>query len=158
MRSILVLFLGILALAGCGERIEPPAPATITLFNDVTVHFTPDASDRYDTPFATARDNGRVMGTFREFPAQRGAPRITAVLRVRPIRQDMRSVVDRWDRAGHVALIRPGMAPLEMMNSPTPNNDHDFMKVVLVDFPAPIHIGHAEHRDRDVTLLKIFFG
>ncbi len=115
MRTVSLLSLAILVLAGCGNRIDPPAPTTVTLFDDVTVHFTPEDSTRYDSPFASARDNGRVMSTYHEFPAHLGPKTITARLLVEPIRKDIRNVVDRWDRAGSVRLIKPGMAPVEMI-------------------------------------------
>ena len=111
----LLLCLLPLTLAACGARVEPPAAETVALYDDVTVHFTPEQPDRHDTPFATARDNGRVMATYHEFPPSAGRPRVSAVLRVRPIVKDARSVVDRWDRAGHVSLIKPGMAPVEVL-------------------------------------------
>jgi len=137
----LVAVLGLL-LSGCGERIEPAAPAVVTLFDDVTLHFTPDASDRYDTPFATARDNGRVMTTYHEFPAPAGRPRVTAVLRIRPVRQDMLSVVDRWDRAGHVALVKPGMAPVEMVKFVTAYGGATEHEVDVTRL-APLLVGHC---------------
>jgi len=141
MRRLLVLLL--MLAAGCGPRVESPAPAVVTLFNDVTVHFTPDAPDRYDTPFATARDNGRVVGTYHEFAPERGRDHITAILRVRPIRQDMRSVVDRWDRAGHVALIKPGMAPIEMIKFMTAYGGAIEYEVDVTRL-APLLTGHCE--------------
>lgn len=100
--------------AGCGARVEAPPPVVVPLFEDVTVHFTPADSSRYDTPVAAARDNGRVMATYRELLPPRGPAKVTLRLAVRPIRQDIRSVVDRWDRAGSVRLVKPGMAPVEL--------------------------------------------
>ncbi|MBU1676478.1 hypothetical protein KKA85_11940, partial [bacterium] len=97
---------------------------------------------RYDSPFASARDNGRVMCTYHEFPATAGRPGVKAILRVRPIRQDERSVVDRWDRAGHVALIKPGMAPIEMVKFMTAYGgaiEHE----VDVTHLAPLLTGHC---------------
>lgn len=113
--TMTVVFLSLAAaLAGCGERVEAPKPEVVPLFENVTVHFTPADSTKYDTPMASARDNGRVMSTYRELPARRGTPRVMLHLAVRPIRADIRSVVDRWDRAGSVRLVRPGMAPVEL--------------------------------------------
>ncbi|MBK8164928.1 MAG: hypothetical protein IPK64_03070 [bacterium] len=102
------------ALTGCGPRLVPPPPVAVPLFENVTVHFTPADSTRYDSPFASARDNGRVMTTYRELVPPRGPARVTLKLALRPIRQDIRSVVDRWDRAGSVRLLKPGMAPVEL--------------------------------------------
>lgn len=101
-------------IAGCGERIESPVPRTITLYDDVTVHFTPDDTLRYDSPFASARDKGRVMATYRELPPLAGPEQITMRLHVAPIRKDIRNMHDRWDRAGWVRLLKPGMAPVEL--------------------------------------------
>ncbi len=140
MRPTLVLAL--IAFVGCGSRVEPPAPTVVALYDDVTVHFTPEQPDRHDTPFAAARDNGRVVATYREFPPTAGRPRVTAVLRVRPIVQDARSVVDRWDRAGHVALIKPGLAPIEMIKFMTAYGgpiEHE----VDVTHLAPLLAGHC---------------
>jgi hypothetical protein len=104
----------VLPAIGCGSRVLAPPPQVVSLFENVTVHFTPADSTRYDTPVAAARDNGRVMTTYRELAPPRGPSRVTLRLAVRPIRQDIRSVVDRWDRAGSVRLVRPGMAPVEL--------------------------------------------
>lgn len=105
----------LLTLGACGERIEIPAPEITPLFHDVTVHFTPDDSTRHDTPFATARDNGRVMGTYVELPAPTGPRRLTVRLALRPIPKDMRNVHDRWDRAGWVRLVPETGPPVEMV-------------------------------------------
>ena len=114
MMAAAVLLAAMATLGGCGERIEAPPAQVVPLFENVTVHFTPADSTKYDTPMASARDNGRVMSTYRELPARRGSGRVMLHLAVRPIRADIRSVVDRWDRAGSVRLVRPGMAPVEL--------------------------------------------
>jgi hypothetical protein len=80
----------------------------------VTLHFTPDDSTRYDSPFASARDNGRIMATFREFTPRAGSANVTLKLAVEPIRKDIRNMHDRWDRAGWVRLVKPGTAPVEL--------------------------------------------
>lgn len=131
-----------LAMSGCGERIEAPAPVVVPLFENVTVHFTPADSARYDSPFASARDNGRVMTTYRELAPPRGRGQVTLRLALRPIRQDIRSVVDRWDRAGSVRLLKPGMAPVELcrfMTSYGGATDHE----VDVTRVAPLLQGHC---------------
>jgi len=128
---------------GCGEEVAPPASRTISLYDDVTVHFTPEDPELYDSPFASARDNGRIMATYREMPENIGPAKITAVLRVHPIRKDIRNVIDRWDRAGHVSLIKPGMAPIEILKFMTAYGgdiDHE----VDVTHLAPLLTGHCE--------------
>jgi hypothetical protein len=115
LRIQLALTAVLLSVAGCGERVQPPPAETIALFRDVTVHFTPDDSTAFDSPFAAARDNGRVMTTYRELPATGGPARVVLRLTVRPIRKDIRNMVDRWDRAGWVRLVKPGAAPVEMV-------------------------------------------
>ena len=115
LRKCLLPLLAItLAAVGCGQQVTPPAAEVITLFEDVTVHFTPDDSTRYDSPFASARDNGRVMTTYHEFQKRPGPARATLKLEVEPIRKDIRNMHDRWDRAGWVRLVKPGMAPVEL--------------------------------------------
>lgn len=114
LRAAMVVLAAVVSLAGCGPRLEAPPPVTVPLFEDVTLHFTPADSARYDSPFASARDGGRVMTTYRELVPPRGPARVTLTLALRPIRQDIRSVVDRWDRAGSVRLLKPGMAPVEL--------------------------------------------
>lgn len=109
------LFLLLMLVWGCsGEVPEPPA-RRIPLFDDVTIHFTPDDSTRYDSPFASARDNGRVMATYHEFTPGTPAGRATLELTLRPIRKAIREVHDRWDRAGWVRLVPAEGAPVEMM-------------------------------------------
>ncbi len=144
-RRPLVLLIPCLVLlaAGCAEKVAPPPPLTVPLFEDVTVHFTPDEPDRYDSPFATARDNGRVMATVRELPARTGPRRLALQLSLRPIRLDIHNVVDRWDRAGSVRLVREGAAPVELcrfMTSYGGATDHE----VDVTHLAPLLTGTCE--------------
>ncbi len=115
-RGMMAAALLVVAVAtiGCGERVVAPPARVVPLYENVTVHFTPADSTKYDTPVASARDNGRIMATYRELPPLQGPTRVTLRLAVRPIRADIRSVVDRWDRAGSVRLVKPGMAPVEL--------------------------------------------
>ena len=53
-------FLGVAVIAAAG----PPArldPYTIHVFYQDQIHFTPDEPARYDTPRATASENGREI-------------------------------------------------------------------------------------------------
>ena len=133
----------VLVLAACGERVIPPEPETVSLFKDVTVHFTPDDSTLFDSPFASARDKGRVMATYREMKNGRGPARVTLRLAVRPIRKDIRNMVDRWDRAGWIRLIRPDMEPVELVRFMTAYGgtiEHE----VDITHLAPLLTGHCE--------------
>lgn len=103
-----------LPLFGCGNQVSSPEASNISLFDDVTVHFTPDDSTSFDSPFASAKDNGRIMTTYREFASPTGPAKVTLKLEVKPIRKDIRNMHDRWDRAGWVRLVKPGMAPVEL--------------------------------------------
>lgn len=120
MLRYLLISCALMFLAGCSQQIDEPTGQTITLFDKVTVHFTPEDSTRYDSPFASARDNGRVMSTYHEFPARTGPARVTLQLEVEPIRKDIRNMHDRWDRAGWVRLVKPGMVPVELCRFMTP--------------------------------------
>lgn len=129
--------------AGCGESVAPPPAVTVPLFSGVTIHFTPEDSARYDSPFASARDKGRVMATYREFPPRQGPARVVLNLAVRPIRQDIRSVVDRWDRAGWVRLRKPGMTPVELCRFMTAYGG-EIRHAVDVTRVLPLLDGHCE--------------
>ncbi|MBE0567756.1 MAG: hypothetical protein IH621_17515 [Krumholzibacteria bacterium] len=143
-RPLPLILLVILAFApGCAERIAPPAAVTIPVFEDVTVHFTPDEPGRYDTADVRARDNGRVMAVVRELPGRIGPRRLTLQLSLRPIPAGERDMVDRWDRAGSVRLVQPGTAPVELCRFMTAYGgatDHE----VDVTHLAPLLVGVCE--------------
>ncbi len=141
MAGMLVWVLAL--LGGCGEVVEQPAPHTTSLYDNVTVHFTPDDSTAFDSPFASARDKGRVMSTFHEFPGQAGPERVTLKLTVSPIRKDIRNMHDRWDRAGWVRLIKPGMAPVELCRFMTAYGGQITHEVDITR-AAPLLTGHCE--------------
>jgi hypothetical protein len=139
--AILVCIL--LFLVGCGERVQPPEPEVVSLFSDVTVHFTPNDSTLYDSPFASARDKGRIMVTYREMAASRGPGRVLLQLEVRPIRKDIRNMVDRWDRAGCIRLLKPDMAPVELVRFMTAYGGATRHEVDITHL-APLLTGHCE--------------
>ena len=130
-------------LVGCGERVAPPAPGTVSLFRDVTVHFTPGDSTLYDSPFASARDKGRVMATYREMDTGRGPVQVLLRFSVTPIRKDIRNMVDHWDRAGWIRLVKPGMAPVEMARFMTAYGGAISHEVDVTHL-APLLNGHCE--------------
>ena len=154
-RRLVLPFLAVIVLVSAGCRpIERPDPVSVDLFDEVTVHFTPNDPEKYDSPFASARDNGRVMTTYRELPAA-GGPR-TAVLHleVEPIRKDIRNVVDRWDRAGWVRLVKPGMAPVELCRFMTAYGG-EIEHTVDISHVAPLLTGHCvtQHGASSIILL-----
>ena len=130
-------------LAGCGERVVPSSPEVVSLFHDATVHFTPDDSTLYDSPFASARDKGRVMVTYQEMDTGRGPGRVLLKFSVQPIRKDIRNMVDHWDRAGWIRLVKPGMAPVEMTRFMTAYGGAISHEVDVTHL-APLLTGHCE--------------
>jgi hypothetical protein len=138
-----VVFWVLLALGGCGERVLPPEPEVVSLYRDVTVHFTPADSTLYDSPFASARDKGRIMTTYRELTVPAGPARVLLNLEVRPIRKDIRNMVDRWDRAGWIRLVKPGMAPVELVRFMTAYGGAISHEVDITHL-APLLTGHCE--------------
>ncbi len=143
LSTALMMAFFLVGVIGCGEAVKAPAPHTTSLYNDVTIHFTPDDSTAFDSPFASARDNGRVMSTFHEFPAAGGPERVTLNLTVSPIRKDIRNMHDRWDRAGWVRLIKPGMAPVELCRFMTAYGGQITHEVDITR-AAPLLTGHCE--------------
>lgn len=137
------LFLILILAWGCSEPVAEPPTRRIPLFEDVTLHFTPDDSTRYDSPFASARDNGRVMTTYREFTPGAPAGRATLELTLRPIRKAIREVHDRWDRAGWIRLVPDDGAPIEMMRFMTSygGQTHHSVDVSRI---LPLLRGHCE--------------
>ncbi|MCB1181897.1 hypothetical protein KDM41_00535 [bacterium] len=135
--------LALLVLAGCGERIEAPAPHTLTLWDDAVIHFAPDDSLAYEAPFADPRDSGRVNRTYRELPPLAGPQQVTLRLKVSPMRKDIRNMHDRWDRAGWVRLVKPGMAPVELCRFMTAYGG-EITHVVDVTRAWPLLTGHCE--------------
>lgn len=143
LRSSVLVFVLLVAVAGCGDRVLPPEPVVLNLYNDVTVHFTPDDSTLYDSPFASARDNGRIMTTYQEMKPVRPGGRVMLRLGVRPIRKDIRNMVDHWDRAGWIRLVKPGMAPVEMARFMTAYGGAISHEVDITHL-APLLNGHCE--------------
>ncbi len=87
---------------------RPYDPVTVHVFHDDDIHFTPDDPTRYDTARVVGTDNGREVRRTVTLPAFDHPVRITAEVAVHPIPRDEQSVWDRWDRAGHVRLVRDG--------------------------------------------------
>lgn len=138
--ALLSLFFG---LGGCAEKIKPQPVERIPLYQGVTVHFTPEDSTRYDSPFASARDNGRVMTTYREFASPAAFGQASLELSLTPIRKGIREVHDRWDRAGWVRLVSPGAAPVELVRFMTSYGGSTQHRVDITR-ALPLLSGHCE--------------
>ena len=87
----------------------------LTIFDDNIIHFTPADSLRYETAQVSAADKGRRLWTQRELRALQCPTRIIARVETRPIPQTIQTVHDPWDRAGSVALVRPGEPTVEIL-------------------------------------------
>ncbi len=136
------LLAALAVVGGCGERVATPDDVVVPLFEDVTLHFTPDDPHRYDTVLSDARDNGRAMSTYREMVPPRGARRVTLRLDLRPIPKDLREVQDPWDRAGWVKLVRDDGADVELMRFMTPYGGAVSHEVDVTRY-APLLQGHC---------------
>ncbi len=81
-----------------------PAPLDVPIFLDAMIHFSPDSSAKYATPGIEVRDRGRIVSTEIVLPADPPRGQVKALLTIKPIPQDERSMFDRWDRAGSIRL------------------------------------------------------
>ncbi len=87
----------------------------IEVFDEATIHFTPDDSSRYDNRRVFAMDNGRVASTRIKLPDGDWPGKIYGRLRIEPIARDSLMVWDKWDRAGSVRLSQSGLPDIEMI-------------------------------------------
>ena len=132
-------------LSGCGEQPAPPAQVDMAFYTNNTLHFTPSDTAKYDTATVYALDNGRIAATYAELDPPRWPARLMARLTLKPIPKDIRNVHDRWDRAGHIRLEKPGMAPVEVvkfMTSYGGRTEHEVDVTPLL----PLFDGHCELR------------
>lgn len=94
----------------CGAGVEAstasaaPAPIEVPIFRDAMIHFFPDSSAKYAAPGLEVEDGGRVVSTEIALPADPPRGRVKALLTIKPVPQDERSMFDRWDRAGSLRL------------------------------------------------------
>jgi hypothetical protein len=104
----------VFALASSPSAAEP-APVTVHVFENVTVHFNPDSTAKYETEGVTAEESGRIARAACRLPEFVGPCRITALVTVKPIPKTEREVFDRWDRAGNIRLVLDGRPDLEIV-------------------------------------------
>ena len=90
---------------------------TFHLFQDNMIHFSGVDSiiTKYETVRVGAMENGREIITQAELPQFDENVKITARVNLRPIPKDLLSVHDKWDRAGHVRLMRNDSVDVEIM-------------------------------------------
>ncbi len=116
-RVPVAILLAAVALAGCREvRTAPPFETrTYEIFTDDMIHFLPDEPNKYQTVRTSSEDNGREVVTRLEIPDYGDHVAITARVSLRPVPKDLVTVHDRWDRAGHVRLVRDDGVDVEIM-------------------------------------------
>ncbi len=102
----------LLILSVCGSAVQP---TVVDVFNNNTIHFTPDEPDRYDTLDVKALDNGRIIQATVTCPAYEQPVKLTAHLEIRPIPKDEQFMYDSWDRAGSVRLWQNGFPEVEII-------------------------------------------
>jgi len=112
--SLCLLFL-IPLITTAQESPETGGIQTVEIFQQNVIHFNPDSAGKYETAAVRSADNGRVIYSDIELPEYAAPVKITAYVAIHPIPQDIRSVYDRWDRAGNVRLSREGMADVEII-------------------------------------------
>jgi Peptide-N-glycosidase F, C terminal len=112
---LIVLSLVIMFGPAYGDSITPDSSLYITVFDKNIIHFNPDSSAKYNTDDIIAEDKGRIISTNVILPAFESPLKITAHLEIHPIPKDYASVYDPWDRAGHIKLVREGMADIEIV-------------------------------------------
>jgi len=111
---LVVLFLFPL-VAVAQESPDTSESRTLEIFQQNMIHFNPDSAGKFETAMVNSADNGRVIYSDIELPDYPSPVKITAYAAIHPIPQDVRSVYDRWDRAGNVRLSRGGMADVEII-------------------------------------------
>jgi hypothetical protein len=132
-------------LVALALSLTAAAPATVPVFQDVTLHFAPDSAAKFVQPGMVAEDNGRVVRTACALPELAGPHRITARVTVKPIPKSDREVFDRWDRAGNIRLTVNGRPDVEVVRFITAyggRTDHE----VDVTRLAPLLRGRCELR------------
>jgi hypothetical protein len=105
----------IVLLAGAIPSRAASATVTVPIFEAATIHFSADSAGFYAGPGQTAEEQGRVLVSETALPVLVGPARITALVTIRPIPRDERTVRDRWDRAGNVRLAVEGAPDLEIV-------------------------------------------
>ncbi len=86
------------------------------VFENNLIHFTVNDSvlQTHESSMVKSFDNGREIQTVLSLPKFENV-KITAKVYLHPIPKDELSVYDKWDRAGHVRLIREDEPDVEIM-------------------------------------------
>ncbi len=86
------------------------------IFQNNLIHYTLDDStlSAHESPDVKSLDNGREIQTTIRLPRTVDV-KIMARIHLRPIPKDELSVYDRWDRAGHVRLVRENEPDIEIL-------------------------------------------
>ena len=100
--AALLLFFLIPLTATAQESPPPVGSQTVEIFLQNVIHFLPDSAGKFETSTVRSADNGRVILSDIDLPNYESSVKIIAYVAIHPIPQDMRSVYDRWDRAGNV--------------------------------------------------------
>jgi hypothetical protein len=113
--SCIIGLVAVCDVAGARGQIPAPGAHSVVVFEAAGVHFNPDDPQAFATATVKAEDNGRIAVTHVDLPESEGATRIVAVVAVHPVAKDERSVQDKWDRAGHVRLVRENEPDIEVV-------------------------------------------
>ncbi len=76
----------------------------VPVFRGASLFFSPDSAGKFAQPGTTPEDRGRAVAAEVTLPDFAGPHRIHALVSIRPVPQDERTVYDRWDRAGNLRL------------------------------------------------------
>lgn len=122
---------------------SPPRSQTISVFQNVALHFHPDSASKFEDGGTVAEEKGRVARAAVTLPSLAGRHRIFAQISVRPEPKDERDVHDRYDRAGNVRLSSRDGTDVEIVRFMTAyggRTDYD----VDVSHLAPLLHGRRE--------------
>ncbi len=112
----IALLPALLSLACAGShRAKAPQSWETAIFAEEMIHFLPADPTQFASQGIVTFDNGRSIRRTVNLPDREGNFRIFARIATIPIPDGPLSVHDIWDRAGYVALIRPGEPPIEVV-------------------------------------------
>ncbi len=105
----------ITVLCCCAATVFAQGTKTVDVFNMEAVHFNKDNPSQFASKGITVLDNGRQVLRHVTLPSYNVPVTITAHLEVHPLPKDELDVCDKWDRAGDIALVKPGMADIQLV-------------------------------------------